>query len=94
MFYTPLTVVINFESRYFLLLFFLAINPDKQDYYSFLDFRPINFQLACGTSVIREIDESVRKNPVFYVFSLNKIGKWPCHKREYALQNCKYVHIC
>ena len=31
---------------------------------------------------------------MFYTFSSNKIGKWPCHKRDNALQNCKYVHIC
>ena len=40
------------------------MNPDTHDYYSFLDFRPISFQLACGTSVIREIEGSVRKDPV------------------------------
>ena len=31
---------------------------------------------------------------VFCTFSLNKIGKWPCHERDYALRNCKYAHIC
>ena len=53
-------------------MFLLAIKPDTQDYYSFFKFK-IRFQLARGTSLIMEIEGSVRKNPaiedsVLYLF--------------------------
>ena len=97
MFCTPLTAVINFESRDF-LLFLLGIRPDTQDYYSFLEFSQSVFSSHVGLAWLGKLKDPWERvlllKTMFYTFSSNKIGKWPCHKRDNALQNCKYVHIC
>ena len=63
MFCTPLTAVINFESRYFFIVF--ISNNAGHSRLSFLPkIEQIRFQLTRGTSVIREIERSVRKNHI------------------------------
>ena len=66
MFCIPLTAVINFESRYFFIFFiFFISNKAGHSRLSFLPkIKQIRFQLTRGTSVIGEIERSVRKNHI------------------------------
>lgn len=63
MFCTPLTAVINFESRYF-FIFFISNKAGHARLLFLLKIKQIRFQLTRGTSVIREIERSVRKNHI------------------------------
>ena len=63
MFCTPLTAVINFESRYF-FIFFISNKAGHARLLFLLKIQQIRFQLTSGTSVIREIERSVRKNHI------------------------------
>ena len=57
MFCTPLTTVINFESRDFFLLFLLGIKPDTQDYYSFLGFSQSVFSSHVGLAWLGKLKD-------------------------------------
>lgn len=61
---------------------FISNKAEQARLLFFLKIKPIRFQLAHRTSVIRETEGSMRKNPVIensvhkvYTFSLNKIEK-------------------
>ena len=79
LFCTPLTAVINFESRNFFLLFLWAIKPDTQDYYSFLKFSQLVFSSLVGLVWLGELKPQWERilllKTMFYTFSSNKIGK-------------------
>ena len=77
-FCTPLTAVINFQSRYLFLIVF-ATKPDTQDYYFFLEFSqsvisPI-VELAWLGKLKDQWERILLLKTVFYTFSSYKIGK-------------------